>query len=70
MQQISFVNEEFISLGNMIHAYKLCSGIDEKDTVFVALSLELEAELWTQDKELKNGLQTKGFDNFFDELIY
>ncbi len=70
MQRINFVNEEFISLGNMIHAYKLCTGVDEKDTVFVALSLELEAALWTKDDKLKNGLRTKGFDNFFDDTDY
>jgi len=45
LQRINFVNEEFISLGNLIHANRLCKSIDEKDTLFVALSLELEAEL-------------------------
>jgi len=70
LHQINFVNEEFISLGNFIHAYKLCTGIDEKDTVFVALSLELEADLWTKDDILKNGLKQKGFNNFFDDSNY
>ena len=32
---------------------------------FVALALELDAELWTKDKKLKTELLRKGFDNFF-----
>jgi len=63
---ISFINEEFISTANMIHAYRLCSGIDEKDTIFVALTLELDGWLWTFDEALKNGLRSKGFDRFID----
>jgi predicted nucleic acid-binding protein len=70
LRRINFVNEEFISLGNLIHAYKLCLDIDEKDTVFVALSLELDAAFWTKDDVLKNGLLSKGFDNFFDDTVY
>ena len=70
LQRITFVNEEFIFLGNLIHAHKLCLSIDEKDTLFVALALELDAELWTNDNVLKNGLKRKGFDKFFDELSY
>jgi predicted nucleic acid-binding protein len=65
LQNIKFVNEEFIGTGNLIHAHKLCSDIDEKDTLFVALTLELEGSLWTEDRELKNGLKRKGFDQFF-----
>lgn len=39
----------------------------KKDTPFVALALEMEAQLWTRDQELKDGLRRKGFDRFFDE---
>jgi predicted nucleic acid-binding protein len=35
----------------------------------VALSLELEAEFWTRDNILKDGLRNKGFNNFFEENI-
>lgn len=66
LYKINFVNEEIISLGNFIAAYKLCTDIDEKDTPFVALTLELEAELWTKDDVLKRGLIKKGFNAFFD----
>ena len=70
MHRINFVNEEFISLGNLIYAHKLCLDVDEKDTLFVALSIELEARLWTKDEILISGLKLKGFDNFFDDSAY
>jgi predicted nucleic acid-binding protein len=67
LHKITFVNEETISLGNFIEAYRLCVNIDENDTPFVALTLEIEGELWTKDETLKRGLIKKGFDYFFDE---
>ena len=67
LHKITFINEETISLGNFIEAYKLCGNIDEKDTPFVALTLELEGELWTKDEVLKRGLIKKGFSAFFVE---
>lgn len=67
LHKITFVNEEIISTGNFIEAYRLCRDIDEKDTPFVALTLDIEGELWTRDEELKRGLQKKGFISFFNE---
>lgn len=60
-----------ISSMNWQKAYELCKGVDEKDTPFVALSLELDAPLWTNDKKLSNGIKKKGFDRFItvDELL-
>ena len=34
--------------------------MDEDDTPFVALSIELNSKLWTGDKKLAIGLQNKG----------
>jgi len=65
--KINFFSEIRISIPNYIHAYRLCKNIDEKDTPFVALSLELGYPLWTRDKVLKIGLQQRGFTNFFEE---
>ena len=67
LHKITFVNEETISLGNFIEAYKLCSNVDENDTPFVALTIELEGELWTRDDTLKCGLIKKEFNAFFNE---
>lgn len=65
--RINFINEENINTGNFIEVYRLCKDIDEKDTPFVALSLELNYALWTRDEELKFGLRKKGFNNFYIE---
>jgi len=64
--RISFVREEFIPESIFNKAYLLCKDIDEKDTPFVALTLFLDAHLWTGDKKLKEGLKRKGFHKFFE----
>lgn len=66
LEKINFVQLEMISLENKQTAYEPCKDIDEKDTVFVALCLELKAQLWTGDKKLKNHLLKKGFDKLFE----
>ena len=43
-------------------AERLTFDIDPDDISFVALSIFLNAYLWTGDKTLYNGLQNKGFD--------
>lgn len=40
-------------------AFKLTQNVDEFDTPFIALSLELDAPLWTGNKKLINGLKEK-----------
>jgi predicted nucleic acid-binding protein len=67
LQKIHFVSEELIAVEHIITAYHLCKDVDEKDTPFIALAIEMEAELWTRDQELKEGLLRKGFNRFFDE---
>lgn len=67
LTRVEFINEDFISTQNYLKAFSLCKDVDENDTPFVALALQLNAELWTGDKELKNGLSLKGFDKFFEE---
>ena len=62
---IQFLDEFAIPIGNWLEARRLCLGIDEKDTPFVALALYLNAPLWTEDHELKEGLRAKGFSLFF-----
>jgi len=63
---IHFVNEGLISFSNAMKAFRFCKDVDENDTAFVALTLELNALLWTKDDELKSGLRRKGFDRFFE----
>lgn len=67
LQRVRFIPEDWVSLGCRIEAFRLCRDIDEKDTPFVALALDLDAELWTSDIVLKTGLLKKGFSHFFEE---
>ena len=42
-------------------AYELCRDLDEKDTLYVATAIELNASLVTSDKTLLGGLGERGF---------
>ena len=64
--RLSFEDEGAIPLGDWIQARRLCADVDEKDTPFIALTIHLNARLWTEDAELKRGLRAKGFDHFFE----
>lgn len=65
INQIKFYEEDLISIGSWAEAFRLCRDVDEKDTPYVALALELDAEIWTNDNELKIGLKKKGFVKFY-----
>ena len=66
LQYVTFVNEDIVSIGNYLEAYRLCRNIDEKDVPFVALTLELNCLFWTYDQPIKDGLCARGFDSFFE----
>lgn len=66
LSRIHFFNEELITTENYFRAYHLCKDVDLKDIPFVALSLELNAPLWTRDGVLTDALRVKGFNQFFD----
>lgn len=53
-EKIRFVTETLISQGNRQKAYELCRDIDEDDTPIIALALQLNAVIWTGDKNLKD----------------
>ncbi|MES2375707.1 MAG: PIN domain-containing protein [Bacteroidota bacterium] len=59
LSTIHFVKEESISEQSWIKAFELTKDIDEDDTPFIALGIELNAKLWTGDKVLTNGLAKK-----------
>ena len=65
LERIHFINDEIISEKNRVFAYELCKDIDENDTPFIALSLEIDGLLWSGDKKLINHLNKKGFKNIF-----
>ena len=59
-----FYSSKYIIVEIFKHKERIIKGI-KFDTPFVALALELDAELWTKGKKLKTELLRKGFDNFF-----
>ena len=65
INRIKFYEEDLISVGSWAEAFRLCRDVDEKDTPYIALALELSADIWTNDEELKIGLSRKGFDKFY-----
>lgn len=64
--RIEFVNEQYVSLERKAQAFALCKDIDEDDTPFIALALELNALFWTGDRRLKESLKERGFALFFE----
>lgn len=66
IEHVTFLSSKTISLRNLIAGHTLCRDVDPKDFLYVALTLELDGQLWTGDIKLKNGLLAKGFDRFFE----
>jgi len=65
LSRIKFVAEEFVASENKLQAFNLCKEVDEDDIPFIALSIQLDAPLWTGDKRLKESLSQQGFTLFF-----
>ena len=69
--QMTVIPKLAISSNSFSQAYEFCQDIDEKDTPFLALSIELTVPLWTNDKVLINGLREKKYSNIVsnDEMF-
>lgn len=63
LSNITVIPEFLISSESIKTAYELCKDIDEKDSIYIALSIEFNIPLVTNDKKLTNGLRNKGFKN-------
>jgi predicted nucleic acid-binding protein len=61
MLNITFINERLIPRDLLINTELQLKSIDTNDTVFVALTKQLEGKLWTGDMQLYNGLKAKRF---------
>jgi predicted nucleic acid-binding protein len=70
-KKIDFVNESRLTEELMNEAFLLTHDVDEKDTVFVAMSLYCNCKLWSGDIVLIEGLRAKGFTNIIntEELL-
>ena len=60
-KNILFVNESLLPKKVVVASEKVLTPIDLNDTPFVALTKHLKAKLWTGDKELSSGLQSKKY---------
>lgn len=71
LNKISIINLDYIKSISWEQAYNLAHDIDEFDTPFVALAIELQSPLWTGDKKLIKGLKKKNVDWIYstEELI-
>jgi len=63
---IDCLSLEIIPMKCWVKAEEFVRDIDPDDIAFVALSLYLNAYLWTGDKVLYNGLKEKGFTKVFN----
>ena len=67
VKNIELFNEKLIANESWQKAYDLCKDIDLKDISYIALSIELDALLWTGDNRIKEALVKKGFKNLFSK---
>jgi len=65
LKNIVLISPEAISDINWINAYRFTSGVDEKDTPFLATAMGIKGSLWTGDKKLIKGLKNKGFNEVY-----
>lgn len=65
IRHIDFFDENSISVEALQKAWELVRNVDAKDLLFVALTIEMGGLLWTGDKQLRAGLETRGFDELF-----
>lgn len=65
LRRVHLNKEDLIAPEHWSAAWEICRNVDETDTPHVALTLALDAQLWSGDKSLREGLQAKGFDRFF-----
>ncbi len=61
LKNIVLLNDEEIEPGIFKEAERICASVDEKDTIFVAMSLYFNLHLWTGDKKLRKGLEKQGY---------
>lgn len=62
LKNVDIFDENMITPSTLKKAFQLVKDVDEKDLIFVALTIELDGLLWTNDKKLIKGLQKKEFN--------
>jgi len=64
LNKIKIINPEFIPKNIYLNTFELTHDVDIDDTEFVALTDYIDGLLWSGDKELKKGLELKGWKKF------
>lgn len=59
--RLTVVPNLVVSTQSFLQAFNFCKDIDEKDTPYLALAIEFDIELLTNDIELVEGLRRKGY---------
>jgi predicted nucleic acid-binding protein len=62
LSKVTVIPSFLILKASFTQAYPLCKDIDEKNTVYVALAIELGFKLVTNDKKLYDGLESLNFN--------
>lgn len=66
LRSVTVYKEASIAPRHRSRANELCQRVDSADTPQIALTLQLDALLWTGDKRLKTALRQQAFVHFFD----
>lgn len=71
LSRIKVIEDSSIPVELRRKALLLLKNIDEEDATYIALTMYLNAKLWTGDKKLISGLKKKNFDSFIsvNELL-
>lgn len=62
VKNLTLINESQIPAEIWSKSFQLTEGVDSNDTAFIALTELLDAQLWTLDNKLLNGLKAKGYN--------
>ena len=62
LSKIDLIDLDGIGPNSWKKAVTLVKGIDEFDSPFVALAIEMDCFLWTGDQKLKKGLENLGIN--------
>lgn len=70
-KNIDFIDPIKVSKENWEKSYQLLKDVDENDVSFLALNLEMNSYLWTGDKKLIKGLQSKSYNRIITtDILY
>ncbi len=71
MRPIQFITEDIIPYEIWEKALPIVRDVDTDDIAFVALNDFMGSLLWSGDKKLLKGIESKGYDKFITtEMLY